>query len=156
MSNVSASIGLPLACVVFAALVVVGELVWRKVTKRPAPSGSQEARRRRFRAAGAAIGVGVVAIFLGQPFTDAAPRSFAAWFLVVLVSFGPMIIAAALLGRWATRVLGEGVLLQTLQGAGRPLTRTERSVRLRIVVAVIVLLVLFSLVFEWSIDHIVF
>ena len=156
MSNVPAGLGLPLASVAFGLLVIVGVLCWRKATKRTAPSESPEGRRRRLGAAGAAIGAGVVTIVLAQPFSDSARRSFAAWFLVVVVSFGPLLIAAALLGMWANRLLGDGVLLQVFQGAGRPLTETERSVRLRYVVAMVVVTVLACLVFMWSVEHIVF
>jgi hypothetical protein len=156
VQSIPASVGIPAACLVLAALAIVVIQVWRRVTKAPPVQESQDARRRRLRAAYRALGVGIATVFIGFAFPGAAPRSFAAWLFVVFISFGPLLISIALLWRWARGGMDMEEFQAAFSRTDRAPTSGERSARLRFIVGFVVLVVALSLAFQWSLDHVTF
>jgi hypothetical protein len=153
---IPASVGMPAACLTLAALAIVGIQVWRRVTKAPHVQESPDSRRTRLRAAYTALGVGIATVLIGLASPGAAHRSFAAWLLVVSISFGPLLIGIALLWRWARGGMDKEEFQAVFRRTDRTLTQGERSARLRFVVGFVGLVVVLSLAFQWSIEHVTF
>ena len=154
MSDMSGGIGIPVAIVIFVAVIVVAVTLWSRRSGEPQTTGSSF--RERFRRVSFALGVGIVGLLIGVPGTNGARRSLAAWLALVVVTFGSLLIGLSAVWRWTRADMSDEVYVALLRQPLRDDSPSERRKRIQFVAAFILLVIASTLLFRWSIDHLIF
>lgn len=154
----SAGVGLPIAFVAVGlgtAAVIAAARRLRRTGDRP----KQTSRSIMISRAAAVLMVGlVVSVANVNAFPDAPRRSLVAWMVVALVGWLPLVGGWLLLLRYIRQRIGptEFERMVNTSRVTRPVLPGTRTLKIGFVIAVVVIVSVSTVAFQFGVDHVVF